>query len=68
MSNKKIILVSLIVIIMLIPSINAISIKTNNNKKNEVLQQTGSVYGCVSYSHRPGYTAVPFAIVWIGLK
>jgi len=68
MSNKKLILVSLTVIIMIIPSISAFSIKTNNSEKNEALQQTGSVYGIVSYCHRPGYTIVPFASVWIGSK
>jgi hypothetical protein len=68
MSNKKLIIVSLTVIILLIPSINATTIKTNNKDKNEILQKTGSVYGTVSYSHRPGYTIVPFALVWIGSK
>ena len=68
MANKKLAIVSLTIIILLIPSINATTIKTNNNEKNETLQQTGSVYGTVAYSHQPGYTIVPFARVWIGLK
>ena len=69
MINKKLIITSLtIIFILLIPSTNAFFIKTSVNEKNEVLQQTGSVYGIVSYSHQPGYTIVPFAKVWIGLK
>jgi len=69
MTNKKLTFTCLtLIIILIIPSINAISIKTDNNEKNETLQQTGSVYGIVSYSHRPGYTIVPFARVWIGSK
>jgi len=69
MTNKKLTFTCLTLIIILIaPSINAFSIETAIDKKNEVPQQTGSVYGTVSYSHRPGYTIVPFALVWIGSK
>jgi hypothetical protein len=69
MINKKQIFANLINIIMIvIPSINAFSIKALTNENNEEPQKTGSVYGCVSYSHRSGYTAGPFARVWIGLK
>ncbi len=68
MANKKLIIVSLTVIILLIPSMNAITIKTNKNDYSDILQQNGSTYGCVSYSHRPGYATVPFARVRNGLK
>jgi len=69
MTNKKLTLTCLTLIIILItPSITAFNIETAIDKKNEIPQQTGSVYGLVSYSHRPGYTIVPFARVWIGLK
>ena len=69
MTNKKLVFICLtLIIILIIPNINAFSIETSINKKNEALKQTGSVYGNVAYGHRPGYTAVPFAIVWIGLK
>ncbi len=47
---------------------NAITIKTNKNDNSEILQQNCSTYGCVSYSHRPGYATVPFARVMNGLK
>jgi len=69
MTNKKLTFTGLTLIIILIaPSINAFSIETSTDKKNEVPQQTGSVYGNVAYGHRPGYSIVPFARVWIGLK
>lgn len=69
MTNKKLAFICLtLIIILIIPNINAFSIETLVDKKNEALKKIGSVYGNVAYGHRPGYTAVPFAIVWIGLK
>jgi len=69
MTNKKLTFTCLtLIIILIVPSISAFSIETAIDKKNEVPQQTGSVYGVVAYGHRPGYTIVPFARVRIGTK
>ena len=52
------------------PIINATTIKTNNNEKNETLQQTGCIYGKVG-KERSGYIPhpdIPFASVDAGIK
>jgi len=70
MVNKKLIIVSLTIIILLIQSANAFTIKTNNNEKNETLQQTGCIYGKVG-KERSGYIPrpnIPFASVDAGIK
>ena len=70
MIDKKLILVSLSLVIMIIPSISAFSIKTNNNENNEALQKTGSIYGNIEVC-RTGpipHPEIPFALVDVGIK
>jgi len=68
MTNKKLTLICLTMIIILIaPSINAISVNKTTNESIKP-EDTGTIYGWTGYCHWPGYTPVSFVRVWIGTR
>ena len=68
MTNKKLTLICLTMIIILIaPSINAISVNKTTNESIKP-EDTGTIFGWTGYCHWPGYSTLSFVRVWIGTR